>query len=103
MHSKVFVATLNLNVIGTCVLFPLSASSAEIKNIAVKSGFQGKGVGNLLLDYAVETARKAHYKSICIGTTNSSVGQLYLYQKKGFEMTSIMKNYFMDNYPEPIL
>lgn len=100
--SEIFVATLNLNVIGAFVLFPLSANSAEIKNIAVKSEFQGTGVGKLLLDYAIETARKGNYKSIFIGTANSSIGQLYLYQKKGFEITSVIKNFFMNNYAEPI-
>ena len=101
-HSKIFIATLKLNVIGAFVLFPLSATSVEIKNIAVGSKFQGKGVGKLLLDYAIEIARIEKYKSICIGTANSSVGQLYLYQKKGFEMTSIIKNFFINHYPEPI-
>lgn len=101
-HSKIFVAALNQSVIGAFVLFPLSATAAEIKNIAVKQEFQGQGVGKLLLDHAVETARKENYKSICIGTANSSVGQLCLYQKKGFEMTGIVKNFFLNNYPEPI-
>ena len=101
-HSKIFVAMLNVNVIGVFVLFPLSDTSAEIKNIAVKSEFQGKGVGKLLLDYAIEMARKDNYKSICIGTANSSVGQLYLYQKKGFEITGIIKDFFMKHYPKPI-
>ena len=101
-QSKVFVATLNLNIIGTLVLFPVSAHAAEIKNIAVKGEFQGKGVGKLLLDFAIETARKENYSSICIATANSSVGQLHLYQTKEFEVTGMIKNFFLDNYPEPI-
>jgi ribosomal protein S18 acetylase RimI-like enzyme len=100
-HSRVFVATLNANIIGAFVFFPLSANSVEIKNIAVKSELQGKGVGQLLLDYATEAARKENFKSICIGTANSSIGQLYLYQKKGYEITGIIKNFFIDHYPEP--
>lgn len=101
-RSTIFVAMLNLNVIGALVLFPLSAHSAEIKNIAVKREWQGKGIGKLLLDHAVEAARKENYKSICIGTANSSIGQLYLYQKKGFEITGIVKDFFTDNYADPI-
>jgi aminoglycoside 6'-N-acetyltransferase I len=89
-------------VIGAIVLSALSANCCEIKNIAVKTEFQGRGVGKFLLDFAVEAAKNEHYQSICIGTSNSSTGQLHLYQKKGFEIKEIIKAFFTDNYPEPI-
>jgi ribosomal protein S18 acetylase RimI-like enzyme len=101
-QSKVFVATLGQEVIGTIVISALSAQCAEIKNIAVRSEFQGKGVGKRLLDFAIETARNANYQSLCIGTSNSSIAQLYLYQSKGFEIKEIIKDFFINNYPEPI-
>jgi aminoglycoside 6'-N-acetyltransferase I len=101
-HSKIFVAMLDQEVIGTIVLSALSANSCEIKNIAVKPEFQGRGVGKFLLEFAVEAAKNEHYQSICIGTSNSSTGQLHLYQKKGFEIKEIIKGFFTDNYPEPV-
>ena len=101
-YSKIFIATTADEIMGAVVLFPLSNDVVEIKNIAVKVEFQGNGIGKLLLDAAVEIGRKENYTLICIGTANSSIGQLYLYQTKGFEITNIIPNYFLDNYPEAI-
>jgi ribosomal protein S18 acetylase RimI-like enzyme len=37
-----------------------------------------------------------------VGTGNSSIGQLALYQKCGFRITGIDYNYFIRHYDEPI-
>lgn len=74
----------------------------EIKNIAVNPAHQGKGLGKILLQDAAQRARAGGFKKLCIGTGNSSIAQLYLYQRQGFEITSIRKNYFTAHYPEPI-
>ena len=42
------------------------------------------------------------FKSICIGTSNASIGQLYLYQKQGFEIFKIEKKFFLKNYNQEI-
>lgn len=100
--SEIFIATVLEETIGVIVLYPLSNESSEIKNLAVKPEFQGKGVGSFLIDRIVRIAEQKRQKSIFIGTANSSLGQLYLYQKLGFEITEIRKDFFKDNYPEPI-
>jgi len=100
--SEIHVATLKDKVIGTIVLYPLNANELEIKNIAVEESLQGNGIGGLMLKYATEIAIVKRAKSLVIGTANSSVAQLYLYQRNGFEITGIKQNFFLDNYPEPI-
>ena len=84
--SEIHVATLKGKVIGTIVLYPLNANELEIKNIAVEESLQGNGIGELMLKYATEIAIVKRAKSLVIGTANSSVAQLYLYQKNGFEI-----------------
>jgi ribosomal protein S18 acetylase RimI-like enzyme len=101
-RSDIFTARQNDETIGVLVLFPLTNSTVEIKNIAVKLEFQGQGIGSYLIENVVKVASLSGQKSICIGTANSSVGQLYLYQKLGFEITDIKRNFFIDNYAEPI-
>lgn len=101
-RSDVFVAKQNDETIGILVLFPLTSRTVEIKNIAVKSEFQGKGIGSYLINNVVKVALCNGQMRICIGTANSSVGQLYLYQKLGFEISEIRRDFFTDNYPEPI-
>jgi ribosomal protein S18 acetylase RimI-like enzyme len=100
--SEIFIAIQNEETLGVIVLFPLTTKAVEIKNIAVKPAFQGKGIGSYLIENGLKVVARNKKESICIGTANSSVGQLYLYQKLGFEITEIKKNFFIDNYPEPI-
>ena len=64
--------------------------------------YQGRGIGKKLLEYALSEAREKGFQDIQIGTANSSTGQLALYQKMGFEMDSILKSFFIYNYPEPM-
>lgn len=101
-RSEIYTARQNDETIGVIVLFPLTTETVEIKNVAVKPEFQGQGIGSLLIENAVQVALLNKQRSICIGTANSSVGQLYLYQKLGFEITGIKRHFFTNNYAEPI-
>lgn len=100
--SVVFIAKLNEETIGVVVLFSLDNNDVEIKNIAVKPQFQGKGLGSYLINSVLKNLEVKNYRNIFIGTANSSISQLYLYQKLGFKIVEIWKNFFVDNYVEPI-
>ena len=101
-HSDIYTARQNGQTLGVVVLFPLTPETVEIKNVAVKPEFQGQGIGSFLIENVVQVALLNRQKNICIGTANSSVGQLYLYQKLSFEITGIKRNFFIDNYTDPI-
>lgn len=101
-NSDLYLAKINDIVVGVIALFPISDDSVEIKNIAVKQEYQGKGIGSYLINQAVQITKLNGKKSICIGTANSSISQLYIYQKNGFEISSIIQNFFINNYSEPI-
>lgn len=101
-QSDVFVARQKGESVGVIVLFPLSLKIVEIKNVAVKPEFQGQGIGSYLIENVIQVALSNSKRSICIGTANSSVGQLLLYQKLGFEITDIKRHFFTTNYAEPI-
>ncbi|AFD07183.1 GNAT family N-acetyltransferase [Solitalea canadensis] len=103
INDSLIYLAINENVItGVYALLPLNNHVAEIKNIAVHNVHQGKGIGKLLLESAIQVAKEKGFESLLIGTANSSVTQLYLYQKCGFEIVEIRKNFFLDNYNEPI-
>ncbi|HVI47517.1 MAG TPA: GNAT family N-acetyltransferase [Chitinophaga sp.] len=76
---------------------------AEIYNISITATHQRKGWGQQLITATIEKCRQLRCQTVMIGTGNSSIGQLYLYQKMGFDITGIIPNYFTDNYPEPII
>ena len=102
-QSQIYIARHSSSIIGVYVLHAVGESDrVEIKNIAVKEEHQGKGIGKYLLQDAFQKAIKQGYKHIMIGTGNSSIGQLYLYQKLCFEIEEVKKAYFSKNYAEPI-
>jgi ribosomal protein S18 acetylase RimI-like enzyme len=101
-RSAVFVAEYEGQIIGVYALLALDESSVEIKNIAVDPAHQGQGLGKMLLADAAEKAKQSGFQVIYIGTANSSIRQLDLYQKQGFEVAFVKENFFLEHYPTPI-
>jgi len=101
-RSKCYVKELDGKIVGTYVILPTRPHTIEIMNIAVKESLQGKGIGQQLIQHAIHTSKELGYTSIEIGTGNSSIPQLYLYQKCGFRIVGIDKDYFIQHYDEPI-
>lgn len=100
--SSCYVAELDNSVVGIIVLFPKSKDIVEIMNIAVSEYMQGKGIGSKLIKHGIEASKEKGFKTVAIGTGNSSISQLALYQKAGFRIIGIDQDFFVRNYPEPI-
>ena len=100
--GECFVAEKGGQIIGVYVLLPMDSEKVELINIAVSENYQGRGIGKQLVLDAINTARKKGFKTIEVGTGNSSIGQLALYQKCGFRITGIDFDFFTKNYPEEI-
>jgi len=98
-----YVAWLQDSIIGAIALKEIHPDTLEIKNIAVNQAHQGKGFGKQLLEFSTALAKLANYKKLRIGTGNSSIGQLALYQKVGFEIIALDKDFFLRNYTFPII
>jgi ribosomal protein S18 acetylase RimI-like enzyme len=101
-RGKCFILDIVERIIGTYVLIPTRPETVEIINVAVHEDYHGQGYGKQLVLHAIETAKRDGYKTIEIGTGNSGVVQLALYQKCGFRMTSIDRDFFVRHYDEPI-
>ena len=102
-QSQVFVYEESGATIGVCVLQNTSDDTCEVMNIAVAAERRNQGIGKKLLLHAIDLARRSGCRSIEIATGNSGIGQLYLYQRAGFEMVSLELDYFVKNYDEPIV
>lgn len=100
--GECFIAENEEQIIGVYVLLPTRPQTVEIVNVAVAEDYQGKGIGKLLVSHAIRVAKTQGYKTIEIGTGNSSIGQLALYQKCGFRIVSVDHNYFIKHYSEEI-
>lgn len=98
--SQIVVGELDSKIVGVAVLHQ-SAELVELKNIAVLAGYQGRGYAKQLIREVKRLAKRTGAKALLVGTGNSSLSQLALYQKSGFRMYEIQAGYF-DSYPSPI-
>lgn len=101
-RGECFVLEIENQIVGVYVLLPTKSATVELVNLAVNQDMQGKGIGKKLISHAVQTARSKGYKTIEVGTGNSSIGQLALYQKCGFRIVGVDVDFFIRHYPEEI-
>ncbi len=103
--SEVYVAYVGNDPtpIAVFVLYQVSKEEVEIKNIAVDEEHQGLGIGSLLLKKIVQLAKDSGYRYLLVGTSGVRFRQIKFYQQNGFEKFGIRKNFFTENYPEPIV
>lgn len=101
-RGKMFVAYHSEEIVGVYVLIKTRPGTMEIVNIAIDEEYQGKGFGRRLLKDAILKATEHGAKVLEIGTGNSSLGQLGLYQKMGFRITGVDQDYFLKHYDQPI-
>ncbi|MFD2266713.1 putative N-acetyltransferase YvbK [Vibrio thalassae] len=74
---------------------------AELFNIATYPEFHGRGFGGVLLDEALTKLTGQGIRCVELGTGTFGY-QLSFYQKHGFRVDRVVKNFFVDNYDEPI-
>lgn len=75
----------------------------EILNVAVAPARQNQGIGKRLLQACLrEITKRQDQKQILIKTGDLTSPALTLYQKMGFKQIAFIKDYFVENYPEPI-
>ena len=87
--------------VGVALVIPQTNTTIELKNIAIVPKYQGKGIGKEILRQLTEECQKDGYQTVLVGTANSSIDNIAFYQKAGFRMEAIEKDYF-SHYPEPI-
>lgn len=60
--------------------------SLEIERIYVHSLYQGHGIGQILLDKAIDEAKKNDKTEIWLGVWDQNTGAIRFYQRHGFEI-----------------
>ncbi|GHI01377.1 GNAT family N-acetyltransferase [Neobacillus kokaensis] len=101
-RGECYVAESDGQIIGVYVLLPTRPETVELVNIAVIETHHGKGLGKQLVLNAIEVAKSKGYRTIEVGTGNSSIGQIALYQKCGFRITGVDIDFFIRHYSEAI-
>lgn len=86
--------------VGIMLMVAVDSSTIEIKNMAVVDSARGQGTGRQMIKEMEKKVKNSRYRTILVGTSNSSIGNLIFYQKCGFRFESIKKDFFLA-YPEP--
>ncbi len=100
-NSLCYVAVIQKEIVGVCVLKPIDKNRIELFNIAVLPENQKSGIGSQLLQFVLDSLREKNIESVELGTGTFGY-QLTFYQRFGFRVDSILKDYFINNYDEPI-
>lgn len=82
--GKVLFAVYNGQVIGTVALKKADNQTVEMNKMAVNEGFKGLGIGKLLCQSAISTAREMGMKELVLYTHSSLKPALGIYKKLGF-------------------
>lgn len=101
-RGECFVAEVEQKIVGVYVLLPTRPETIELVNVAVAEEMHGRGIGKQLVMDAVKVARSKGYKTLEVGTGNSGIGQLALYQKCGFRIVGVDMDFFIRHYSEEI-
>lgn len=95
-------ALLDNDVVGACIVYPESDTASEILNIAVDPTKRGTGIGTALMRYCIEDLTSRGCERLEVGT-GCFGDQLVFYHKLGFRVRSVIRDFFVDNYSEPVV
>lgn len=100
--SRVMVARKKLAIVGIVVFIRRTQTTYEIVNLAVEERCQKKGIEKSLLKAVDSKMKPLGATKLIITTGNSSLRELGLYQKFGFRINSIEKDFYLNNYKEQV-
>jgi GNAT superfamily N-acetyltransferase len=66
----------------------------EIMELAIAPERQGQGLGKQLVAWLIEESRRRKKRRLLVGTANSSLPNIWFYQKCGFRMDHVRQDYF---------
>ena len=99
VDGDLFVLTYKNEVACVAVVTKVDDDTCELKNIATKEKYRGKGYAKKMLKYLCGNY-KQKYDKMLVGTTENNIP---FYVKQGFDKyEKTIKNYFVDNYDEEI-
>lgn len=100
LHRGEMFALYDDDLKSVCVVTQESDDVCELKNIATYEKWHGKGYGSKLLNY-IFSYYKGKYTTMLVGTGDIP-WVLQFYQKNGFRSSHRIKDFFTDNYDQPM-
>jgi ribosomal protein S18 acetylase RimI-like enzyme len=80
--------------IGVVLALAHSPGEIELRYVAVAEAHQRKGIGKAMLAHVTEASRASKAERLLVGTSSADTGNLDFYQRCGFRLHSIERDYF---------
>jgi ribosomal protein S18 acetylase RimI-like enzyme len=80
--------------VGIVLTIPATDGSVELKAVAVDEARQNLGIGRRMLAAVLDELRRRGVRRAVVGTANAGIGQLAYYQKAGFRLLRIERDFF---------
>lgn len=101
-RSRCFALCSGVRILGVCAVLSRGGGVHELMNLAVEPSSQGTGLGTRLLRHVTETLGREGARRLELGTGSFGY-QLRFYQRCGFRVREVDRDYFPRNYPETIM
>ena len=83
--GHIFFAVADGKPVGCCALLPKRQSVYELAKMAVAEAWQGRGIGRMLLTFAINQARARGASSLYLETNARLASAVHLYESLGFK------------------
>lgn len=100
--STILVLEDELEIIGYIGMW-LLGDQTQITTLGIKKAYQGNGYAKKLMDKCEEITKMMGYANINLEVRISNQRAIRLYEKCGFKIVAIRKNYYQDNHEDAYL
>jgi ribosomal protein S18 acetylase RimI-like enzyme len=73
---------------------PNEPNTFELKAVAIAETHPNRGLGQRMLRGVIADLRRRGVRRVVVGTSNAGIGQIAFYQKAGFRLWRIERDYF---------
>ncbi len=82
-HNDLFIAAFdNLKIIGCCILTKINDNLVKLRQMAIKTDYQHKGIGGKILKFAEQIAKENRYHRITLHARKEATK---FYEKNGYQ------------------
>ena len=87
----IFMAEYENSIVGCFSLIPIDADHYELGKMAVDPKYQGLKIGQQLLAFAINFAKKNNWKAVTLYSSTKLPAALHIYHKHGFKDVALEK------------